>query len=55
MVGSFEEAHRRVRAALRRLEGLGLADTHTGVRALVAPELTAWIRENDGDPSRFAP
>ena len=41
----------RIQAALRRLERLGLADTHTGDRALVDPEFAAWIRENDGGPS----
>ena len=41
----------RIQAALRRLERLGLADTHTGGWALVDPELAAWIRENDGGPS----
>ena len=40
----------RIQAALRRLERLGLADTHTGDWALVDPELAAWIRENDGGP-----
>ena len=40
----------RIQAALRRLERLGLADTHTGGWALVDPELAAWIRENDGGP-----
>ncbi len=34
----------------RRLERLGLADTHTGDWALVDPELAAWVRENDGGP-----
>ena len=41
----------RIQAALRRLEWLGFADTHTGDRALVDPEFAAWIRENDGSPS----
>ena len=40
----------RIQAALRRLERLGLADTHTGDWALVDPEFAAWIRENDGGP-----
>ena len=35
----------RVQAALRRLERLGVADTHTGEWALVDPEFAAWIRE----------
>ncbi len=35
----------RVQAALRRLERLGLADTHTGEWALADPEFAAWIRE----------
>ena len=41
----------RIQAALRRLERLGLADTHTGDWALVDPEFAAWIRENDGGSS----
>ena len=41
----------RIQAALRRLERLGLADTHTGDWALVDHEFAAWIRENDGGPS----
>ena len=40
----------RVQAALRRLERVGLADTHTGRWALVDPEFAAWIRELDGEP-----
>ena len=40
----------RIQAALRRLERLGLADTHTGDWALVDQEFAAWIRENDGGP-----
>ena len=40
----------RVQAALRRLERVGLADTHTGRWALVDPEFAAWIREHDGEP-----
>ena len=40
----------RIQAALRRLERLGFADTHTGDWALVDPEFAAWIRENDGGP-----
>ena len=40
----------RIQAALRRLERLGLADTHTGDWTLVDPEFAAWIRENDGGP-----
>ena len=37
----------RVQAALRRLERLGLADTHAGAWMLADPEFVAWIREND--------
>ena len=40
----------RVQAALRRLERLGLADTHAGNWLLVDPEFGAWIRENDPEP-----
>ncbi|MCY4431749.1 MAG: hypothetical protein OXC11_15355 [Rhodospirillales bacterium] len=35
----------RVQAALRRLQRLGIADTHTGAWALVDPEFTDWIRD----------
>lgn len=35
----------QVQAALRRLERLGMADTHTGEWALADPEFAAWIRE----------
>jgi len=38
----------RVQAALRRLQRLGIADTHTGAWALVDPEFTAWIRDQAG-------
>ena len=34
--------------ALRRLQRLGIADTHTGAWALVDPEFTAWIRDQAG-------
>lgn len=39
----------RVQAALRRLDRLGVADTHTGSWALVDPEFAAWIREHGGE------
>ena len=42
----------RVQAALRRLERLGLADTHTGEWALADPEFAAWIREVAGTVTR---
>ncbi len=45
----------RVQAALRRLERLGRADTHTGGWALVDSEFAAWIREHNENPPRFAP
>ena len=35
----------RVQAALRRLQRLGIADTHTGAWSLVDPEFTAWTRD----------
>ncbi len=59
-VGSFlgegaPAAAGRVQAALRRLQRLGLADTHTGAWALVDPEFATWIRENDGGPPHSAP
>ena len=38
----------RVQAALRRLQRLGVADTHTGTWSLVDPELAAWIRDQAG-------
>lgn len=41
----------RVQAALRRLERVGLADTHTGRWSLVDPELAAWIRDHDDEPA----
>ena len=40
----------RIQAALRKLERLGLADTHTGHWTLADHEFAAWIRENDGHP-----
>ena len=40
----------RVQAALRRLERLGLADTHAGGWMLADPEFAAWIKENDAGP-----
>jgi hypothetical protein len=46
-IGEGAPSPGRVQAALRRLERLGLADTHTGGWALVDPELAAWIREYD--------
>lgn len=47
-LGERTPAAGRIQAALRRLERLGLADTHTGRWALVDPEFAAWVRENDG-------
>ena len=47
-IGEAVPSPGRVQAALRRLERLGLADSHTGTWALVDPELAAWIREYDG-------
>ena len=38
----------RVQAVLRRLQRLGIADTHTGAWSLVDPEFTAWIRDQSG-------
>ena len=46
-IGEDAPSPGRVQAALRRLERLGLADSHTGSWALVDPELAAWIREYD--------